>query len=127
MPSTLCSISSIVAIFFYSQTDKHRLFLNILLFGNLPLSHLKSLKAHFIKIHHLVPLLMIVYPSNISLTKSCIKHLPLFKYNYFYNIENSLFLQQITAYNNIISCHPLTYKYFGFIYIGQCVTTHYYI
>ena len=35
IPAHLCSISNLIALFFYSQAGKHRLFLNILLFGKL--------------------------------------------------------------------------------------------
>ena len=35
IPAHLCSISNLTALFFYSQAGKHRLFLNILLFGKL--------------------------------------------------------------------------------------------
>ena len=36
IPAHLCSISNLIALFFYSQAGKHRLFLNILLFWKLP-------------------------------------------------------------------------------------------
>ena len=35
IPAHLCSISNLITLFFYSQAGKHRLFLNILLFGKL--------------------------------------------------------------------------------------------
>ena len=35
IPAHLCSIANLIALFFYSQAGKHRLFLNILLFGKL--------------------------------------------------------------------------------------------
>lgn len=41
IPAHLCSISNLTALFFYSQAGKHRLFLNILLFGKLHSPNLK--------------------------------------------------------------------------------------
>ena len=38
IPADLCSISNIIVLFFYLQAGKHRLFLNILLFGKLLLA-----------------------------------------------------------------------------------------
>lgn len=42
-------------------------------------------------------------------------------------MKNSYFLQQITAYNNIIVSHPITYNYFKSIYLGQFIIKRYYI